>query len=116
LLIATHGRGIWVLDDLTALQQMDAAIAQQAMILFPVRPAYLYSLLATRFGIGDKAFAAPNVAYGALLTYYLRAAGSGSGNAKIEILDSKGTVVRELKEVPHGEGWNRIAWDLRYEG
>jgi photosystem II stability/assembly factor-like uncharacterized protein len=112
LMIATHGRGIWVLDDVTSLQQMDEKIAQQRMILFPVRPAYRYSLRATRFGIGDKAFTAPNPAYGALLTYYLR----GGDSAKIEILDSKGTVIRELKDVPHSEGWNRIAWDLRYEG
>jgi photosystem II stability/assembly factor-like uncharacterized protein len=116
LLIATHGRGIWVLDDLTSLQQMDETIAQQQMMLFPVRPAYRYSVRATRFGIGDKAFAAPNPAYGALLTYYLRASGNRSGDAKIEILDLKGTVVRTFKDVPHGEGWNRIAWDLRYEG
>jgi photosystem II stability/assembly factor-like uncharacterized protein len=115
LLIATHGRGIWVLDDVTSLQQMDAAVAREAMHLFPVRPSFRYSLRATRFGIGDKAFSAPNPAYGALITYHLGSEGTAK-NAKIEILDFRGLVVRELKDLPHAQGWNRVAWDLRYEG
>jgi photosystem II stability/assembly factor-like uncharacterized protein len=112
LMIATHGRGIWVLDDLTPLQQMDAAASREPAILFPIRPAYRYSLRATRFGIGDKAFTGPNPTYGALITYYL----GTPANANIKILDSKGTLIREFKDVPHEQGWNRIAWDLRYEG
>ncbi len=112
LMIATHGRGIWVLDDLTPLQQMDATAAREPAMLFPIRPGYRYSLRATRFGIGDKAFTAPNPAYGALISYYL----GTPANANLRILDSKGTLVREFKDVPHEQGWNRIAWDLRYEG
>lgn len=112
LVIATHGRGIWVLDDVASLQQMDAAVARETAHLFPVRPAFRYTLRATRAGIGDKAFSAPNPAYGALITYHLRAAAA----IKIEILDAKGAVVRTLKDVPGAQGWNRVAWDLRYEG
>lgn len=112
LILATHGRGIWVLDDITALQQMDDSVAKEAVHVFPVRPAYRYSLRATRFGIGDKTYTAPNPTYGAFITYNLRAAGP----TKIEILDSKGALVRELKDPPGAQGWNRIAWDLRYEG
>ncbi len=110
LIIATHGRGIWVLDDLTPLQQLAAADAAR---LVPVRASYRHTMRATRFGIGDKAFAAPNPAYGALVSYQLP---DGVASVKLEILDAKGTVVREIKDAPHAQGLNRIAWDLRYEG
>ena len=107
LIVATHGRGIWILDDITPLQQRGTAL------LFPVRSATRLTVRATRFGIGDKAFAAPNPPYGALLSYQLPSAPAA---LKLEILDSKGAVIRQLKDPPHAAGLNRTIWDLRYEG
>jgi photosystem II stability/assembly factor-like uncharacterized protein len=108
LIIATHGRGIWILDDLTPIQQ-----AATATTLKSIRPAYRHTVRGTRFGIGDKAFAAPNPAYGALIAYMLP---TEAAQAKLEILDSKGAVIRETKDAPRAVGLNRVTWDLRYEG
>ncbi len=81
LIVATHGRSVYVLDDISALQQMSAATR-----LFEARTTYRHTMRATRFGIGDKSFTAPNPVYGALITYFLAA----STDATLEILDSKG--------------------------
>ncbi|MEO8028472.1 MAG: hypothetical protein ABI823_18470, partial [Bryobacteraceae bacterium] len=110
LLIATHGRGLWVLDDLTAIQQIGRGSA--AATLFPIRTALRHALRATRSGGGDSEFAAPNPAYGALLTYYLR---DKADSLRIEIADEKGAVIRTLAGafLPKELGVHRIAWDLR---
>jgi photosystem II stability/assembly factor-like uncharacterized protein len=109
LILATHGRSLWILDDLTPLQQSADAMQEEAR-LFDVRPAIRYTVRATRFGYGDKTFTGPNPPYGALLTYYLR---DTAADAKLQILDSSGAVVRELA-APKQRGLNRIVWDLHW--
>lgn len=106
LIVATHGRSVYVLDDISALQHMSG----EASLLAP-RPAYRHAMRATHFAVGDKAFAAPNPPYGALITYFLPA----EGNVRLEILDSKDAAVRNLRDAPHEAGFNRVAWDLHYE-
>ena len=71
ILIATHGRGLYILDDAIAVQEYATAV-NRAAYLFPIRPALRYSVRATRAGGGDTEFAAPNPSYGATLTYFLR--------------------------------------------
>ena len=112
ILLATHGRGLYVLDDATPVQQI--AAAGHASYLFPIRPALRYSVRATRAGGGDTEFAAPNPPYGALLDYYLREPASG---LRIEVLDAAGKMIRTLAgpRTPAGAGLHRIAWDLRAE-
>ncbi len=109
LLIATHGRGLWALDDLSALQQFSAA---SAVTLFPIRPAMRHAMRATRSGGGDTEFNAPNPVYGALLTYYLREKVEA---LKFEIADAQGTVIRTIAGnfLPKTAGVHRFAWDLR---
>jgi hypothetical protein len=77
LVIATFGRGFYVLDDLTALRQTTADRLQQAAVLFPVRPAQMF-IPSQPLGLRDKAFqgasyfTAPNPPFGAVFTYYLK--------------------------------------------
>jgi hypothetical protein len=106
LIVATHGRSVYILDDISALQHMSS----EANLLAP-RPAYRHAMRATHFAVGDKAFAAPNPSYGALISYFLPAA----GDVRLEILDGGGAAVRNLRDAPHEAGFNRIAWDLHYE-
>ena len=124
LIVGTHGRGIWVFDDATPIQQWTSDTAKAA--LFPVRPALQFSKMFTRYGLGDKIQVAPNPPYGALITYHLPAPPEGAAdpeNAKawtsdgvqLEILDASGEVVQSLKEIGRTSGLHRAAWNLRYD-
>jgi photosystem II stability/assembly factor-like uncharacterized protein len=95
LIVATHGRGFWVLDDITALRQMNEKIVQSDVYLF--RPAE-----AIRMRPGND-FASPmprdealaeNPPVGAMIDYYLKSAAASP--LLIEILDAKGQVVRRF--------------------
>ncbi len=116
LILATHGRSLWILDDASPLQQMNAEVAAQSAYLFGMRPALRFDAAARGGGSvgqnGNKPFTGPNPAYGAPITYYLKA----GGPAKIEILDAAGKVIRDLGSVPQEAGLNRVTWDLRYQG
>jgi len=114
ILLATHGRGLWILDDATPVQQIAAATARPAY-LFPIRPALRYSERATRSGGGETEFVAANPPYGAILNYYLRLP---ADEVRIEVLDSSGQAIRTIRgpRAPGSAGLHRIAWDLRAEG
>lgn len=125
LLLGTHGRAIWMLDDITPVQQWNDAIAQSDAHLFPVRDTYRYARSFTRYGEGDHRWVTPNPAYGALLTYVLNEVPEATENEEgeqaktnddwltLEILNTDGEVIRTIKGAPKQKGMNRIAWDLR---
>jgi hypothetical protein len=118
LLVAAHGRGVWVLDDLTVLQQYTPSVGQSLMLFAP-RETLRWSRFAPvntfESGLPSNEFVGPNVPYGALLTYSLPKADK---HASIDVLDENGHVVCHLsgKDVPHNAGINRTAWDLNSEG
>jgi photosystem II stability/assembly factor-like uncharacterized protein len=74
LVLGTHGRSIWVLDDLTPIEKWDASIANSAVTFFAPRPATLWYLRWRRWSAGQKLFVAKNPPEGALLNYYLKEA------------------------------------------
>ena len=129
LVLGTHGRGLWIFDDATALQAFDDAVQAEPAHLFPIRTALRFPARFTRYGLGAKVFKAPNPPSGAILTYWLKEGVEPEGNdaaanadqdvkkptqdrLKIEIVDSGGTRVRTLEKVPAKTGLNRTAWDL----
>jgi hypothetical protein len=116
LILATHGRSLWIFDDATPIQQMSEAIAASESYLFDIRPALRFTSRFTRYGIGDKVFTGPNPPYGALITYYLKSKPDEKTTVKISVLDGSGRLIREIKQAPKEAGLNRISWDLRYEG
>ena len=109
IILATHGRGLWILDDAAPVQGM-AAAAEKAATLFPIRPALRFASRATRSGDGDTIFAGANPAYGAILNYYMNASAQ---ELRLEVLDSAGKTVRAIAGAPSSAGLHRIAWDLR---
>ncbi len=115
LLLGTHGRAFWVLDDATPVQQMTAATKAKALHLFTPAPAYRYSIKPTRYGEGDKLFHGPNPPYGAIITYFLKDKLDRTATMKLEVLDASGSVVRQIKRPPRNAGMNRTAWDLAYD-
>jgi photosystem II stability/assembly factor-like uncharacterized protein len=111
LLIATHGRGIYVLDNITPLQALDDA-RKADTYLFDVRSATRYQLWKKDASLGARTFAAPNPGYGAIIDYYL--APGTTADVTVMVTDTRGRVIRELKPATSQAGLNRIVWDLRY--
>jgi photosystem II stability/assembly factor-like uncharacterized protein len=116
LILATHGRSVWILDDATPVQQLTPEVARRPAHLFDVRPALRFTTRFTRYGIGDKVFTGPNPPYGALISYHLREKPDDKTKVRVQILDAQGKLVNELENVPKEKGLNRISWNLRYGG
>ncbi len=119
LVVGAHGRGVWILDDIAAVQRF-ATTQGAALTLFPLRETYRmaqWSPVNTFESpkIPRNEFVGPNPPDGALITYY---AARAPKKATIEVLDATGRVVRHLSgdDVPHAAGMNRTSWDLAEDG
>jgi photosystem II stability/assembly factor-like uncharacterized protein len=117
MLLATHGRSIWVLDDLTPFQQFAKAREKDAW-LFDTLSATQINPAGDRMREfqGDMQFLGKNPEIGAKITYHLK---SAAKNLAILIRDSGGNVVREFSgdkvKENAGPGINVLLWDLRVE-
>lgn len=116
LIVATHGRSIWVFDDATVLQQMNANALNETGHVFDIRPAYRYATRMTRYGVGDKIFKGQNPPDGAIVTYHLKDKADEKTQVKMQVFDSAGKMVVENKTLPKEKGLNRFTWNLSYEG
>ena len=112
LLLATHGRGLYILDDITALQQLGPAMNAD-VTLFPAPTAIRWNQWNKDGNLGQKTFRAENPPDGAMLTYFLKAQPSTEVN--VSIADKDGRVVRRMNRVLDDAGLNRVSWDLRYD-
>ncbi len=112
LIIGTHGRGAWILDDIAPLQHWDQAKDATAH-LFPVRDAtrwYMHSRLENQ---GTRRYRAPNPEYGAYINLFLDEVPDTT--IEVVISDASGEVVRVLDGIEAKAGLNRIVWDLRHD-
>jgi photosystem II stability/assembly factor-like uncharacterized protein len=118
MILATHGRGIWILDDLAPFQQWARSDSASPAFAFEPAPAIAFNAANDQMkGFeGDRRFLGPNPVPGATLTYRLRA---DAKDLKWTIRDAGNTVVRELSgnAVRDGlkAGLNSLAWDLRVQ-
>jgi photosystem II stability/assembly factor-like uncharacterized protein len=110
LVLATHGRSVWILDDLSPLERAADSVLASDIHLFAVAPATHFPLYGRKGDTGHKWFAAPNPPYGAVINYYLK--DKPKDDVKITITDASGAVVRDLKG-PKEAGLSRVVWDLR---
>ncbi len=99
MILGTHGRSIWILDDITPIQQIAEAVNSN-LKLFDIRDAYLFHEQGGGggggFGFGAKAFTGPNPPYGALVDFYLKAVPGEKDHLTVTISDSEGKTVREI--------------------
>jgi len=95
VVVSTYGRGIYVLDDITPLEQDTAATRDAAMHLFTPRQAYRWTQRGRT-----------------LINFSLKA--TPRGQAEVQVLDADGKVVRDLRATANA-GLNRVPWDLRYD-
>lgn len=108
LLVATHGRSVWILDDIAPLQQLNRArAARGGAYLFPIRPAAEWNEH-NYFGTRSDGTSAP---YGAIVTYYLQKPVAHAPTA--EVIDAGGRIVRRFasKDLTNQAGLNRFVWD-----
>jgi len=116
LILATHGRSLWIFDDATPLQRINQQILDSNAYLFPIRPALRYASRFTRYGIGDKQFMGPNPPPGALITYYLKDKVDEKTTFKVQVFDRDGKLVQDIEKPSREKGLNRISWNLRLGG
>jgi photosystem II stability/assembly factor-like uncharacterized protein len=112
LVIATYGRGFWIMDDITPLRQLTPQVLASDVHLFPPRPAYRFRDITAPASLFNDPTVGENPPYGAAINYYLKSAPSGP--VTLTIVDQQGQVVRTL-EGTRNAGLNRVHWDLRYE-
>jgi hypothetical protein len=133
LVVATHGRSLWILDDLRPIRDFNAEVASSAVHLFPVADPIRWRLGSDAYGAKAAGFSNPP--RGASISYFLKE--KAKGEVKIEILDTQGTVVRKLSSIPREPdgsddnedpeelkkaalsveaGVQRTSWDLAWQG
>ena len=111
LVVGTHGRGIWVLDDISALQQMTPAVQQAEAHLFQSRPAIQWYSIQPQHGGGQLAFQGPNPTRNAIINYYL--SDKVTTEVQFSISDVGGTNSC-TGNFPARAGINRIEWAMRW--
>jgi photosystem II stability/assembly factor-like uncharacterized protein len=111
LVISTYGRGFWILDDITPLQQLMPQVLASDAHVFPPRAAYRFRPITAPSTTYDDPTTGENPRYGASINYYVK--GAAAGNVAVTILDQTGEVVATLSGTGVA-GLNRIHWDLRY--
>lgn len=111
LIVATHGRGIYILDDAAPVQQIGTAMNAEAYV-FPIRPAIRWAGGAGMFRSNERDYLAPNPPAGAWINLYLKSAPKEP--VVVTITDKAGKPVRTLRSRADA-GVNRIVWNLRYD-
>jgi len=110
LVIGTYGRGIWILDDITPIQQMTNEISASSTHLFAPRPVYRFQPITGPFAMFDDQSDGDNPPPGAPINYWLSA--DAKDSVMISIKDASNNVIRKMYH--HGKaGLNRLWWDLR---
>ena len=111
LVIATHGRGIWIVDDITPLRALTPATLASNAVFLKARPIVQRIPAQGGWANGDAAFVGPNPPGDAVITYYQKKRHI-FGDLTIEVLDQTG---RQVGTVPSSKrrGLNRVTWAMR---
>ena len=111
LVVGTFGRGVYILDDYSALRHVNEDRLSGPAWLFPLRPAPVFAELNQMRPVwGDQTTANPP--FGAVLTYHINETESAQQDFVIMITDANGDHVRTL-DLPNASGLQRITWNLR---
>ncbi len=142
LIFGTHGRSIWIMDDITPLEQMNDTVMNSDFHLFDMRTATMWRTWNNKPTTSDKVFSGQNPPNGALINFYLKAPLGEREQMRITIQDAQGQTVREITcarrppvtqtqdpqqaqiaaflginlgagQCDPKQGLNRVVWDLR---
>ena len=124
LVVATYGRGFWILDDITPLRALGASVASKDAHLFAPRVAYRLHDTEQPFAVSYDPSAGYSSPYGTPINFYLKTGSDSTvrdsagtkivtkDSIAITIADAGGVVVRTIK-APRNAGINRVWWNLR---
>jgi len=111
LVLATHGRGIWIVDDITPLRALTPDLLKQDVAFVSARPVQQRIEGQGGWANGDAVFVGENPPDAAVINYYQRERHL-FGKMKLEVLDSSGRVVDQLPASKR-PGLNRVMWTMR---
>ncbi len=110
LVLATHGRGIWVIDDISSLRSLNPSLMTEDAGFLPVPTAVQWMETNGGWPEGNNSFTGPDRPDEAFIPYYQRTRHI-FGDLKIEILDSQGKLVDTVASSKH-RGVNRVSWSM----
>ncbi len=111
LVVGTHGRALWILDDLHPLQELDAQVEAQPLHVFTLRNAYRFR---ESYDGPDGQFAGENPGYGADVNFWLAHEPAKNEAVAVQIYDGS-TLIRTIDVKKPVAGVNRVWWNLRYD-
>lgn len=111
LVLATHGRGIYIIDNMTPLRNLTTEILSQKVALLPSKPAHALSQSVNLGNFNAGSFSAPNPEEGVTITYFLQKRHI-FGDLYIEIFDTEGNLVQKVTGGKR-KGLNRAFWKMR---
>ncbi len=112
VILATHGRGMFILDDATPVAMLADAMRTTAT-LFDIRPATRWVYFNRDGNLGDREWTADNPEVGAYINFYLKDAAKDP--LTILVQDRTGKTIRTLRNIKGQAGLNRVVWDLRHD-
>ena len=112
LVVGTYGRGFWIMDDITPLQQLNPEVLKSDVHLFVPRDAYRFLPLETTLDMPPHGHTGHNPSYGASINYYLKSI--PESEIRIDVLNETGQIIKTLWGTKN-LGINRVWWDLRSE-
>jgi hypothetical protein len=110
LVLATHGRGIWVVDDITPLRLLTPEVLGSEAAFIQAQPVQQRIEAGGGWAPGDATFIGDNPPDGAIITYYQKSRHL-FGKLKLEVIDANGRVVDELPASKR-PGLNRVTWSM----
>lgn len=113
LILATHARGVWILDHVNALQELSPAILKQQAALFSISDAEIINYLDDGAHTGDMYYRGENPAFGAAIDFYLKDSVTAKA-INLSIYDAQSVLVDEVKTTTKA-GLHRVMWGLRYK-
>jgi len=111
LVLATHGRGIWIVDDISPLRALRPAALESDAALVPGRTIQQRIEGNGGWANGDAQYSGQNPASGAVITFYQKAR-QVIGRLKIEVLNGEGKVIATIPAT-NRKGLNRVVWSMR---
>jgi len=111
LVLATHGRSIWILDDASPIADWSSAIAAKSSYLFPTRRATLMQYWEDISNTAQNMYTGENPADGAVFTYYLS---RPARSVTLTVRGADGKVIREIAGAATPGVLHRTTWDLRH--
>jgi photosystem II stability/assembly factor-like uncharacterized protein len=114
LILATHGRGIWIIDDISPLRSLTTEVMTEEAGFLPSPPAVQLMETYAGWAEGDATFSGPSRPTAAFINYYQRSRHI-FGDLKLEVFDAQGNLVETLPASKH-RGVSRAVWNMHLKG